>query len=134
MPAVAVAPAPRYFRPDGKSWNPFSPAARATGRPAQDNRRFINAVFWILRTDLPPDYGDHLLPLAGSVLEAVSLIDADPATSRPIPTAPGPGLLATSHCPHKRGLNSKLHLGGLPRNAGKATAGTVADCSQALPL
>lgn len=32
------------------------------GRPAQDNRRFLNAVFWILRTgapwrDLPPDYG-----------------------------------------------------------------------------
>ena len=32
------------------------------GRPAQDNRRFSNAVFWILRTgtpwrDLPPDYG-----------------------------------------------------------------------------
>ena len=33
------------------------------GRPAQDNRRFLNAVFWILRTgapwrDLPTDYGD----------------------------------------------------------------------------
>jgi transposase len=33
------------------------------GGIAQDNRRFINAVFWILRTgapwhDLPPDYGD----------------------------------------------------------------------------
>ena len=33
------------------------------GGNARDNRRFINAIFWILRTgapwrDLPPDYGD----------------------------------------------------------------------------
>ena len=33
------------------------------GVTARDNRLFINAVFWILRTgapwkDLPPDYGD----------------------------------------------------------------------------
>ncbi|AMK79027.1 transposase [Methylomonas denitrificans] len=35
----------------------------ACGGKARDNRLFINAVFWILRTgspwrDLPPDYGD----------------------------------------------------------------------------
>lgn len=35
----------------------------SVGRPATDNRLFINAIFWILRTgapwrDLPPDYGD----------------------------------------------------------------------------
>ena len=46
------------------------------GGIAKDNRLFINAVFWILRTgapwrDLPPDLGDWkrcaaaVLPLAG---------------------------------------------------------------------
>ena len=42
---------------------PLSGEAGKRGRPAQDNRLFLNAVFWILRTgapwrDLPPDYGD----------------------------------------------------------------------------
>ena len=43
---------------------PFLPGdGGKRGRPARDNRLFLNAVFWILRTgapwrDLPPDYGD----------------------------------------------------------------------------
>ena len=37
--------------------------AGKVGKPAFDNRLFLNAVFWILRAgapwrDLPPDYGD----------------------------------------------------------------------------
>ena len=50
-----------------KAWEilePHLPGRTGTkGRPAHDNRNFINAVFWILRTgvpwrDLPPDYED----------------------------------------------------------------------------
>ncbi|MDR2677630.1 MAG: transposase [Puniceicoccales bacterium] len=43
---------------------PLLPGRRGIcGRPAKDNRRFINAVRWIHRTrapwrDLPPCYGD----------------------------------------------------------------------------
>lgn len=47
-----------------KKLEPLLPGRKGSwGGVAQDNRRFINAVFWILRTgapwrDLPPDYGD----------------------------------------------------------------------------
>ena len=52
---------------DDRSWSiigPLLPGQRGQwGGIAEDNRRFINAVFWVLRTgspwrDLPPDYGD----------------------------------------------------------------------------
>lgn len=52
---------------DDRAWStlePLLPGQRGQwGGVAEDNRRFLNAVFWILRTgspwrDLPPDYGD----------------------------------------------------------------------------
>ena len=57
-----------YHRHDisDRAWDTIAPNLSGgpgkVGRPAQDNRRFINAVFWLLRTgapwrDLPPDYG-----------------------------------------------------------------------------
>lgn len=60
---------PAYKRHDisDRSWRliePHLPGRKGMwGREAKDNRLFINAVFWILRTgapwrDLPPDYGD----------------------------------------------------------------------------
>ena len=53
MPAVAVAPAHRRHDISDRVWEilePLLPGGKGkTGRPAQDNRRFINAVFWILR-------------------------------------------------------------------------------------
>ena len=50
-----------------RTWGLLGPhlpgSSGSVGRPASDNRLFINAVFWIMRTgapwrDLPPDLGD----------------------------------------------------------------------------
>ncbi|PHM65831.1 transposase [Xenorhabdus kozodoii] len=60
-------PAHRRHDISDRAWNllePHLPGRQgAWGRVAEDNRRFINGVFWILRTgapwrDLHPDYGD----------------------------------------------------------------------------
>lgn len=62
-----ATPAHRRHDISDITWNiiePHLPGRKGMwGREAKDNRLFINAVFWILRTgapwrDLPPDYGD----------------------------------------------------------------------------
>ena len=67
MSAATAVPAHRRHDISGQVWEilePLLPGGKGkTGRPAYDNRLFLNAVFWILRTgapwrDLPPDYGD----------------------------------------------------------------------------
>ena len=60
-------PAHRRHDISNKLWSLLKPhlpgSSGSVGRPAFDNRRFINAVFWILRTGapwraLPPDLRD----------------------------------------------------------------------------
>lgn len=62
-------PQPAHRRHDisDRVWkilDPLLPGRKGIpGRPAQDNRLFINTVFWIIRAGapwrhLPPDYGD----------------------------------------------------------------------------
>ena len=63
MSAATAVPAHRRHDISGQVWEilePLLPGGKGkTGRPAYDNRLFLNAVFWILRTgapwrDLPP--------------------------------------------------------------------------------
>ena len=72
-------PAHRRHDISDRTWGllePHLPGSRGSvGRPASDNRLFVNAVFWILRTgapwrDLPPDLGDWKIHIAGLAVGA----------------------------------------------------------------
>ncbi|PTY02772.1 IS5 family transposase [Verrucomicrobia bacterium LW23] len=133
----------------------------AWGGQARDNRLFINAVFWILRTgapwrDLPPDYGDwknthrrfcrwrdkgiweglleELILEAGPDFEWL-LIDASHVKVHPHAAGARGGNQAMDGT--KGGFNTKIHLAvdahGMPVRA-VVTKGTTADCTQAEPL
>ena len=104
------------------------------GGIAEDNRRFITAVFWILRTgapwrDLPPDYGKwntvrqrflrwRNSGFLGRIVvhhnrsgERWTWLDYDRRVVHQS-TSPccGRGRRQSRHGVHKRGLNSKIHL------------------------
>ena len=57
MTTMTRVPAHRRHDISDRVWNilaPLLPGRKGSlGRPAQDNRRFINAVFWIIRTGAP---------------------------------------------------------------------------------
>ncbi|WP_387466826.1 IS5 family transposase [Photorhabdus sp. RM323S] len=128
----------------------------AWGRVAYDNRLFINAVFWILRTgapwrDLPPDYGDWKNThrrfcrwrdkgvWEGLLEELISepdfewlMIDASHIKVHPHAAGAEGGNQDMGRT--KGGFNTKIHLAvdahGMPVRV-LITSGPTADCSQA---
>ncbi|MGC8561515.1 MAG: IS5 family transposase [Phycisphaerae bacterium] len=137
--------------------SPHLPGQRGQwGGIAQDNRRFLNAVFWILRTgapwrDLPPDYGDWKNThrrfcrwrdqgIWEKLLEQLIdepdfewlMIDASHIKVHPHAAGAVGGNQAMGRT--KGGFNTKLHLAvdahGMPVRV-LVTAGPVADCTQA---
>ncbi|EIC30817.1 transposase [Methylomicrobium album BG8] len=133
--------------------------AGAWGGKARDNRLFINAVFWILRTgapwrDLPPDYGDWKNThrrfcrwrdkgIWEALLEQLvtepdyEWLMIDASHIKVHPHAAGAKGGNQDMAITKGGLNSKIHLAvdahGMPVRI-LITAGTTADCSQASTL
>ncbi|WP_155399053.1 IS5 family transposase [Xenorhabdus bovienii] len=131
----------------------------AWGRVAYDNRLFINAVFWILRTgapwrDLPPDYGDWKNThrrfcrwrdkgVWEELLEELIfepdfewlMIDASHIKVHPHAAGAAGGNQDMGRT--KGGFNTKIHLAvdahGMPIRA-LITSGPTADCSQAEAL
>ena len=161
-----AAPAYRSHDISDRIWETIAPhLSGGPGKvrcPAEDNRRFSNAVFWILctgasRRDLPLNYGHMgngtLLTAASDagrrtdtearLLAAVSddpdlewlMIDASNVKVHQHGTGTRDGNQAAGRT--KRGLNTKLHLAmdahGMPVCMA-VTAGTVADCTQAEAL
>ena len=159
----SVTPAHRRHDISDSVWLLLAPhlpgRAGQWGGIARDNRLFINAVFWILRTgapwrDLPPDYGDWKNTHrrfcrwrdkeVWSTLLAQLITDPDfewlmiGCHSHQGSSACGRGAgRQSSDGRHKRGLNSKLHLAvdahGMPVRL-LLTNGTAADCSLAAAL
>ncbi|MCW7761982.1 IS5 family transposase [Photorhabdus luminescens] len=153
---------PAYRRHDISDhvWNllePHLPGRKgAWGRVAYDNRLFINAVFWILRTgapwrDLPTDYGDWKNThrrfcrwrdkgIWEGLLEQLItepdfewlMIDASHIKVHPHAAGAKGGNQDMGRT--KGGFNTKIHLAvdahGMPVRA-IITSGTTADCSQA---
>ncbi|WP_108651218.1 IS5 family transposase [Dongshaea marina] len=129
------------------------------GKAGRDNRLFINAVFWILRTgspwrDLPPDYGDWKnthrrfsrwrdkgvwARLQERLIHEPDfewlMIDASHIKVHPDASGAQGGNQDMGIT--KGGLNSKIHVAvdshGMPVKC-FVTSGTTADCSQALAL
>ena len=139
---------------------PHLPGQRGQwGRIAQDNRRFINEVFWVLRTgapwrDLPPDYGKwgsihqrfirwRRKGILEKLLEILIdepddewlMIDASHITVHPHAAGAKGGNQDMSRT--KGGLNTKIHLAvdahGMPVRI-LITEGTRADCKEAVHL
>ena len=55
---TTTTPAHRRHDISDRAWETIAPHLSGgpgkVGRPAEDNRRFINAVFWITDTGIPP--------------------------------------------------------------------------------
>ncbi|MFV0508163.1 MAG: IS5 family transposase [Shewanella algae] len=155
-----MKPSHRRHDISDKVWGMLEPhllgRAGSWGGVAKDNRLFINAVFWILRTgapwrDLPPDYGDWKnvqrrfcrwrdKGMWERLLEIMIqdpdyewlMIDASHCKVHPHAAGAKGGNQDMSR--NKRGLNTKIHLAvdahGLPVRV-FITKGTRADCTQA---
>ncbi|PIZ32973.1 MAG: IS5/IS1182 family transposase, partial [Alphaproteobacteria bacterium CG_4_10_14_0_8_um_filter_37_21] len=143
-----------------KAWfllEPHLPGKKGSwGGVATNNRQFINAVFWILRTgapwrDLPPDYGDWknthrrfcrwrdkgvweglLEILVNDPDYEWIMIDATHVKVHPHAAGAVGGNQDMTR--FKRGLNTKVHMAvdahGMPIRM-LITDGTTADCTQA---